>query len=413
LSPIDRAQCERSDTDDPLRHCRDRFSLPDGITYLDGNSLGPLPKTAHDAISRCVSAEWGEGLISSWNEARWIDLPARAGDLLAPLIGARPDEIVFGDSTSVSLFKLAASLLASSHKGKKIVSETGNFPTDTYILEGLIRLLGDRHELFRAEMADVTAAIDDETSLVVLTHVNYRSGAMYPMARITEKCRSMDIPLIWDLCHSAGAVPLDLQDAGIEFAIGCGYKYLNGGPGAPAFTYIRASSQAAFDPVLTGWFSHARPFEFEPNYDPHQSIAKALVGTPPVIALTGLIEGLKTFENVEASEIRVKSLALSSLFMDLVDQELSAYNFKVVTPREADRRGSQVSLVHDQGYAIMQYLIAKGFIGDYREPGLLRFGLTPLFLRFTDIWDCIACLRDAMETGAWDLPEYRERKAVT
>ncbi len=413
MSTIDRAHCESRDLDDPLRHCRDRFSLPNGIVYLDGNSLGPLPKTAPEAVSRCVSAEWGDGLISSWNDARWIDLPARAGNLLAPLIGARPDEIVFGDSTSVSLFKLAAALLASSSRGKNIVSETGNFPTDIYILEGLIRLLGGRHDLVRADMGDVEAAIDDETALVVLTHVNYRSGAMHPMARITEKCRSMGIPLIWDLCHSAGAVPLDLQGDGIEYAIGCGYKYLNGGPGAPAFTYIRTSSQPAFDPVLTGWFSHARPFKFEPDYDPHQSIAKAQVGTPPVIALTGMVEGLKTFDDVDQNTIRTKSLALSDLFMALVDQELSEHGFEIVTPRNADNRGSQVSLVHTQGYAIMQYLIAKGFVGDYREPGLLRFGLTPLYLRFADIWDCIACMRDAMETGAWDRPEFGERKTVT
>jgi len=413
LSLIDRPHCEQRDTDDPLRLCRDRFSLPNGIVYLDGNSLGPLPKTAPGAVRQTVEAEWGEGLISSWNDARWVDLPARAGDLLAPLIGAHPGEVVFGDSTSVSLFKLAAALLASSGKRTKIVSETGNFPTDTYILEGLVRLLGDRHDLIRPPMDEVEAAIDDETALVVLTHVNYRSGAMYPMAKITALCRSKGIPLIWDLCHSAGAVPLDLAGDGVEYAIGCGYKYLNGGPGAPAFTYIRASSQAAFDPVLTGWFSHARPFAFEPDYDPHPSIAKALVGTPPVIALAGLIEGLKTFEDVDTGAIRAKSLALSDLFMALVDQELSGHGFEIVTPRGADKRGSQVSLVHDEGYAIMQYLIARGFIGDYREPGLLRFGLTPLFVRFADVWDCIACLRNAMQTGAWDTPKYRARKAVT
>ncbi len=410
---IDRNECAKRDCKDRLRHCRERFTLPEGIAYLDGNSLGPLPKSAPEAISKAVTSAWGEGLISSWNDAGWINLSADAGDMLAPLIGAKPGEVVFGDSTSVNLFKLAAGILGASEGRKKIITETTNFPTDGYILEGLIRLLGNHHELVRVEMEDVASAIDEDTALVVLTHVNYRTGAMYPLNKITAQCRALDIPLIWDFCHSAGAVPLDLEKDGVEYAIGCGYKYLNGGPGAPAFTYIRSNCQAAFEPALTGWFSHARPFAFETDYDPHQSIAKALVGTPPILSLVGLIEGLKTFEGVSIKSVREKSLALSDLFIELVNQELADQGFTIVTPSDHEVRGSQVSLVHEHGHAIMQYLIGQGFIGDYREPGILRFGLTPLYMRFTDVWDCIATLRDAMATGAWDKPEFHARKAVT
>ncbi len=408
-----RTDCETLDKQDRLGWTRKRFVLPDNIVYLDGNSLGPLPVTALERITGAVTEDWGAGLITSWIDADWFTLPTRAGDTLAPLVGAGPGEIVFGDSTSVCLFKLASALLPHSGERKKIVTEAENFPTDIYILEGLIRLLGRNHTLVLADADQIEELIDDDTALVVLTQVNYRSGAMLNMKRVTELAKKHGAPIIWDLCHSAGAVPLDLNGDGVDYAIGCSYKYLNGGPGAPAFTYISKSKIDSFEPLLTGWHGHVRQFEFESSFEAAASIHKAMIGTPAILSLIGTMAGLATFEDVDMSDLREKSLALTNLFISLVQDRLSDYGFEIASPLEDTRRGSQVSLRHTNGYPIVQYLISRGFIGDFREPGILRFGFAPLYIRFVDVWDCVECLVETMKSGAWDKPEFTTRKAVT
>ena len=408
-----RNDCLSLDQQDRLNWTRDRFSLPENITYLDGNSLGPLPKNAPSRLAAAIEKEWGQSLISSWVDADWINLPNRAGDMLAPLIGAREGEVIFGDSTSVCLFKLASALLPKSGSRKKVITERENFPTDIYILEGLIRLLGNKHKLVLADADQIKDMIDDDTALVVLTQVNYRTGTLLDMNKITALAHGKGAPIIWDLCHSAGAVPVRLNDDKVDYAVGCSYKYLNGGPGSPAFTYISKSAIGNYDPFLTGWHGHARPFEFEPTFDAAATINKAMIGTPPVISMTGVLTGLATFEGVDMGELREKSLDLTNLFISLVQERLGAYGFEIASPLEPSHRGSQVSLVHRDGYAIMQYLISCGFVGDFREPGILRFGFAPLYIRYQDVWDCIDCLATAMESGNWNRPEYTERKAVT
>lgn len=408
-----KTDCETLDQNDPLGWARGRFVLPDNIIYLDGNSLGPLPAAASQRLTEAVEQEWGAGLISSWVDADWINLPNRVGDMVAPIVGAKSGEIVFGDSTSVCLFKLASALLMKSGKRTKVITERENFPTDIYILEGLIRMLGGRHELVLAESDQIETLIDDNTALVVLTQVNYRTGALLNMGELTAQAKQHGAPVIWDLCHSAGAVPVDLNGDGAQYAIGCSYKYLNGGPGSPAFTYISKSVIDDFDPLLTGWHGHARPFEFEPSYEPASSINKAMIGTPPVLSMVGALTGLATFEGIEMRAVRGKSLGLTDLFISLVQERLPTHGFKIASPLDGAKRGSQVSLVHPDGYAIVQYLIARGFIGDYREPGILRFGFAPLYVRYIDVWNCVECLVEAMETGAWDKPEFTVRKAVT
>jgi len=408
-----RDDCEQLDKHDRLGWTRGRFRIPEGIVYLDGNSLGPLPLDTPARLTAAIEEEWGDGLIRSWVDADWINLPRRAGDLLAPLIGADVGEIVFGDSTSVCLFKLASALLLESGTRQTVITERENFPTDIYVLEGLIRMLGGRHKLLLAEADEIEQMIDEDTALVVLTHVNYRTGALFDMKRITARARAQGAPIIWDLCHSAGALPVALNDDGVDFAIGCSYKYLNGGPGSPAFTYIAKSALPAYNPVLTGWHGHARPFAFETSFESAATIDKAVVGTPPVLSMIGALSGLATFAGVDMKELRQKSLGLTELFIKLVGERLGAYGFRIASPLDGSKRGSQVSLVHDDGYAIMQYLIAHGFIGDYREPGILRFGFAPLYIGYTDIWDCVDRLLTAMNTGAWNRPEFTLRKAVT
>ncbi|MBZ0217247.1 MAG: kynureninase, partial [Fimbriimonadaceae bacterium] len=366
-----------------------------------------------DRITKAVEQEWGAGLISSWVDAGWIDLPNRAGDLLAPLIGAGKGEIIFGDSTSVCLFKLASALLLKSGNRTKVITERENFPTDIYILEGLIRMLGGKHELILVESDQIENMINDRTALIVLTQVNYRTGALLNMRDLTVRARQHGAPIIWDLCHSAGALPVDLNGDGADYAIGCSYKYLNGGPGSPAFTYISKTAIGSFDPLLTGWHGHARPFEFEASYEPAASINKAMIGTPPVLSMIGALTGLATFDGVDMITLRKKSLGLTNLFISLVRERLPAHGFAIASPLDDARRGSQVSLVHPDGYAIMQYLISCGFIGDYREPGILRFGFAPLYVRYIDVWNCVDCLVGAMESVAWDKPEFTVRKAVT
>src|SRR6185503_17269114 len=399
------------DRADPLAAVREKFVLPRGVVYLDGNSLGPLPKATTAAVVHVVEREWGEGLIRSWNAAGWIDAPAKIGDKIARLIGARPGEVIVADSTSVNLFKVLASALDLAQGRRVVVSEAENFPTDLYMMEGLIALLGGRHVLRVVPARDIGAAIDAETAVLALTHVNYRSGAMHDMAALSRLAHERGALAIWDLSHSAGAMPLDVSGAGADFAVGCGYKYLNGGPGAPAFVYVAERHHEEFRQPLSGWLGHAEPFAFEGGYRPAAGIARCLVGTPPILSLVALDVGVDLLLECDLEAVREKAVRLPDLFIWLVEQRCAAHGLILVSPREGAARGSQVSFRHPQGYPVMQALIARGMIGDFRAPDILRFGLGPLYLRYVDLWDAVTALAEVLDTKAWDDPTFHRRSA--
>ena len=401
------------DQTDPLRPFRDRFSLPQGVIYLDGNSLGALPKATAARVAQVIEAEWGRDLITAWNKHDWMALPGRIGDKIGRLIGAQPGETMVGDSTSVNLFKALAAAVRLRPGRKIILSEPANFPTDLYIAEGLAALLAEGHELRLVEPDQIEAAITDEIAVVMLTHVNYRTGRMHDMARVTAKARDAGALMLWDLAHSAGAVPVDLDGAGADLAVGCGYKYLNGGPGAPAFLWVAERWHGTVTMPLTGWLGHAAPFAFESHFRPAAGIARGLVGTPPILSLAALECGVDILLDASIAQIRAKSLHQGALFAQLIEQELAGHGFTIVSPREDGRRGSQVCISHAHGYPIMQALIARGVIGDFRAPDILRFGFTPLYLGYGELWDAVWVLKEIMEDRSWDRPEYHARARVT
>ncbi|GGF02824.1 kynureninase [Aliidongia dinghuensis] len=401
------------DKTDPLKPFRDRFVLPQGVIYLDGNSLGALPRATAARLAQVIEAEWGRDLITSWNKHDWIALPARVGDKIGRLIGAKPGETMVGDSTSVNLFKTLAAALRLRPGRRVILSEPANFPTDLYIAEGLAALLAEGHELRLVEPEAIDAAITDEVAVVMLTHVNYRTGRLHDMARVTTRAHDAGALMLWDLCHSAGAVPVDLNRAGADFAVGCGYKYLNGGPGAPAFLWAAERWHGQMTMPLTGWLGHAAPFAFETHFRPADGIQRGLVGTPPILSLAALECGVDILLDASIAEIRKKSLSQSALFAQLVEEQLAGHGFTIVSPGDEASRGSQVSLAHEQGYPIMQALIARGVIGDFRAPDILRFGFTPLYLGYAELWDAVWVLKEIMEDRSWDRPEHHARARVT
>lgn len=414
--------CRALDAQDPLAPLRDLFDLPPGVIYLDGNSLGPLPRATPARIEQVVREEWGQGLIRSWNTAGWFELPGRLGDRIGALIGARPGETVATDTTSVNLFKVLSAALAmqaaDAPARRTVVSERSNFPTDLYIAETLCRERGLRLRLVEPE--DIATAVDADTAVLMLTHVNYRTGAMHDMRAVTAHAHAAGALVVWDLAHSAGAVEVDLHGAQADFAVGCGYKYLNGGPGAPAFVWVHPRHADRFVQPLSGWWGHAQPFAFTPDYQPAAGIARYLCGTQPVLGLAALGCGLDTLHAAQPAggmaALRRKSLALTDLFIALVEQRCGGHGLSLVTPREHGRRGSQVCLARDAGaYAIVQALIARGVIGDYRagRPDILRFGFTPLYLRFEDVWDAVEHLRQVLDAGEWQRPEFNQTHAVT
>jgi kynureninase len=414
--------CRALDAQDPLRPLRDLFTLPEGVIYLDGNSLGPLPKTVPDRIARAVREEWGEGLIRSWNSAGWFELPRRLGDRIAALVGARPGEVVATDSTSINLYKVlsAALSIAASGDGLRriVISERSNFPTDNYIAEALCRERGFTLHLLEAEQ--IPRALDARTAVLMLTHVNYRTGAMHEMRELTRLAHAAGALAVWDLAHSAGAVEVDLHGADADFAVGCGYKYLNGGPGAPAFVWVHPRHADRFWQPLAGWWGHASPFAFTPDYQPAQGITRYLCGTQPILSMTALECGIDTVLAAQPAggmaALRRKSLALTDLFIALVEQRCAGHGLGLATPREHARRGSQVCLTREAGaYAIVQALIARGVIGDFRagRPDILRFGFTPLYLRFEDVWHAVEHLRQVLETREWERAEFQRQQAVT
>ena len=413
-----RADAIALDRDDPLAHLRDRFALTEDVIYLDGNSLGVPPAAAAARAQAVITQEWTEGLIRSWNAAGWFALPRRLGDKLAPLVGAASDELVVTDTISVNLFKLLSAALKMAHdrdpSRRVIVSERANFPTDLYIAQGLIEQLDRGYSLRLVDdPADLPDAIGDDTAVVMITHVNYRTGYMHDMASLTQVIQRAGALALWDLAHSAGAVPVDLNGVHADFAVGCTYKYLNGGPGSPAFAWVARRHQAALAQPLSGWWGHAAPFEMNPLYTPRQGIGRFLCGTQPIVSMSLVEAGLDVFLATDMQTIRRKSLALTDAFIDLVQTRCAGQPLTLVTPRAHTQRGSHVSIEHPHGYEVMQALIARGVIGDYREPRVLRFGFTPLYTRFVDVWDAVETLRDVLETEAWRAPEHAARHSVT
>ena len=410
---MDRSECQRLDAACALAACRSRFSLPEGVLYFDGNSLGALPRTTASNLRGLIEGEWGEGLIRSWLDADWFRLARRAGDAIAPLVGASAGEVAVSDSTSVNIFKLVAALLRRAGAGRKAVAERGDFPTDLYVLEGAVRLLDRGQELVLAEPGRIADAIDGDTALALLSHVDFRSGTLRDMAAITARCRALGVPIVWDLCHSAGAVAVELNRCGVDYAVGCTYKFLNGGPGAPAFTYVSRDAIGGFEPALTGWFGHADQFRFEDRFRAAESIDKCLVGSPTVLSLRAVLDGVACFDGVDMERVAEKSRRLSALFIALVDERLARHGLRLASPREAARRASQVSFRHEQAYAVAKALIARGVIPDFRDPDILRFGITPLYMRHVDVWDAVAVLESVMAERAWRPFATGAREAVT
>jgi kynureninase len=407
-----RSALQQLDETDPLAAFRDRFVLPPGIIYMDGNSLGPLPRATPGHIADLITREWGEGLIRSWNDAGWITLADRVASAIARLLGAAAGSIVVADSTSINLFKALGAALALQPNRHVILSEQGNFPTDLYIAQGLIAFLGGHHTLKPVQPDEILNAIDDDTAVVLLTHVNYRTGAMHDMAAVTRAAHARGALILWDLAHSAGAVPVDLTAAEADFAVGCGYKFLNGGPGAPAFLYAAPRLHAQLRLPITGWLGHADPFAFEPTYRPASGLAQATVGTPPMLSLAALEVGVSLALEAPMAAIRDKSCRQVALLAELF-AHASPTVFRRVTPQDPAQCGSQLCLAHPEAYAIMQALIAHGVIGDFRAPDIMRFGITPLTLRYVDLWDAAAILRTVMAENLWRDPSFARRRTVT
>ena len=417
---MNRADCQALDAQDPLAALRDQFALPANKIYLDGNSLGVLPHATAQRIADVVQREWGEHLIESWNSAHWIDLPQRVGNKLAKLVGAGVNELVVADSTSVNLFKVLSAALAMAHadapQRRVILSERDNFPTDLYIAESLARERGFVLVLIDAPEQIEPRLAQGDVAVLMLTQVNYRTGRLHDMAALTRSAHDTGAIVVWDLAHSAGALPVHLKRDDADFAVGCGYKYLNGGPGAPAFVWVHPRHADRFAQPLAGWMGHAAPFAFTPGYAPAPGIARYLCGTPPVIQMAALECGIDTVLAAEPlggiDALRSKSIALTEIFMRLVHEH--CHDLLVITPHEAHQRGSQISLARDEGaYAIVQALIAHGVIGDFRAPDVLRFGFTPLYTRFVDVWDAVDCLHQVLNTNEWKQERFNKRSAVT
>lgn len=405
--PRSRAECEALDAADPLSRLRSEFALPDGVIYLDGNSLGALPRRTSDRMRRTIEDEWGRDLIRSWNSAGWWELPCTLGDRLAPLLGAGPGEVVICDSTSVNLFKTMVAALRLRPGRRVIVSDPDAFPTDLYIADGVAGLLGAEHR--RAGVAGLGEALDDQVAAVVLSHVDYRTGRLHDMATITEQVHRHGALMIWDLCHSAGALPIALDGCGVDFAVGCTYKYLNGGPGAPAFIYAARRHLEAVRQPLTGWWGHATPFAFDDEYVPAPGIRSFLVGSAPILGCAALEASLQIWEQVDPAALRAKSLALTGLFIESGDR----LGLELATPREPQARGSQVAFRHPDGYPIVQALIGRGVIGDFRTPDIMRFGFAPLYLSHRDVWDAAQTLADVLRDESWRDERYSVRATVT
>ena len=405
------ADIQQLDQQDPCAAHKALFDLPTDSIYLDGNSLGALPKKTASHLQHVVEQQWGQDLITSWNKHSWMNKPTELGDRIGKLIGANPGQTLVADTTSVNIFKLAAAAVAMRPERHKLVTETGNFATDLYLLQGLQRMLDDKVEVIAVERDKVLDHINDDTALVLLTHAHYKSGALWDMPAVTSLAHQHGALMLWDLCHSAGAMPVHLDSCEADFAVGCTYKYLNGGPGSPAFLYVAERHQQDLQQPLTGWLGHARPFAFEDQYEAHSGITQAMCGTPAVLANAALECSLDVFDKADLTQLREKAQKLGDLFISLVEEHCS--EFTLASPKQAEQRGNQVSLHHPEGYAIMQNLIAEGVIGDFRAPDILRFGFAPLYVSYEDIWHTVMTLQRIMQSASWQQEQFSVRQQVT
>jgi kynureninase len=408
---IEREACVERDARDPLAGVRQRFVIPEGLVYLDGNSLGALPVATAGAVAAAVERQWGEGLIRSWNDGGWITAPQRIGGKIARLIGADEDEVVVAESTSVCLFKVVCAALALQPGRSVVLTEQENFHTDLYIAAGAARLCGATLRV--VPRARILESLGDDVALTLITHVDFRTGFMHDMGAVSEAVHAAGALAVWDLSHSVGAVPLRIDDDGADMATGCGYKYLNGGPGAPAFLHVRSHLHDRMRNPLPGWLGHAEPFAFEPGYRPAAGITSMLSGTPPTLELTALESGVDLWLEQDMAAARLKSIALVDLFITLVEERCAGMGFELVSPRDPRRRGSQASFRHANGYGVIRGLIERDVIGDFRAPDICRFGFAPLYVRYVDVWDAVDRLHEVMRTGAHLDERFAERAAVT
>ena len=402
------------DRDDPLRNYRSLFHLPEGVIYLDGNSLGPAPKEVFKKMEKVLRQEWAEDLIRSWNNAGWWELTDRLGSMVAKLIGADDDEVVVCDTTSVNLHKVLHAALSLKPGRNKVIAEADCFPSDLYVLEGVKSLHPDLEILLEGrDGSSIPEMLDEQVAAVLINHVDYRSGIIRDMENLTRQVQEFGGLAVWDLSHSAGIFPVQLNRCRVDFAVGCTYKYLNGGPGAPAYLYAASRHHAACNQPLSGWFGHARPFDFERHFDPDSGIRRFVCGTQPILSLRALQSGLEIYQDVSLQQVREKSMALTDLFIMLLKNECAAWELEIISPEDASQRGSQVAVSHPQGYAVMQALISRGVIGDFRAPNLMRFGFAPLFLSYQDIHDAVKQLKQILESEEWNQEAFLQKSKVT
>ncbi len=411
---MNRQQAQAFDKADPVASKRSEFILPDGVIYLDGNSLGAMPRVAGERARQLMQQQWSQDLIRSWNDHDWIDLPHVTGEKIAALVGASAGQVICCDSTSVNLFKLLCSALELQKDRRIVLSQADNFPTDLYMVQGLRQLAGDEYCLLEvAEEAEIATRLDENVAVLLLTHVNYRSGRLHDIRSLTELAHQKGVLVIWDLSHSTGVLPLELDDWGVDFAVGCGYKYLNGGPGAPAFLYVAKRHQATVRQPLSGWMGHAEPFAFSQDYRAAHGIGRYLCGTPPVLSMSVMDAALSVFAGVDMAELRAKSIALGELFAQLVASNEDLSELTLISPQNGHHRGSQLAYRHPDAYSICQVLIERGVIADFRAPDVLRFGFAPLYIRYQDAWDAVAILSRVMAEKTYRLDRYRRVRKVT
>ena len=414
MNKIKLADLKHLDKQDPLSKYREEFFLPKNTIYFDGNSLGPVPKKTIKNLNKTINEEWGKDLINSWNKANWINLPQTLGDKIAPLLGAKSGEVVVVDSTSLNLFKVLTSALRLNKNRKKVVSESTNFPSDLYILEGVNGMLNNHYECqLIDDDINFEKYIDSSTAVVMLSHINYKTGRISDMKKITDYAHQQGALVVWDLSHSVGVIPMDLHNIGVDFAVGCTYKHLNGGPGAPGFLYVHSDLIEIVSQPLSGWLGHSDPFAFETKYTPANNINKFICGTPSILSYKAVESALDIFDEISLEQVREKSIQLSELFIKLIQQECGDFGFELFSPIDAAYRGSQISYKHENAYPIMQSLISRGIIGDYREPNILRFGISPLYMRYEDVWSAIICLKNIMQSNEWDSSNFKIRNYVT
>jgi kynureninase len=408
-----RSDLEQLDQEDPLALFRDEFFLPDDLIYLNGNSLGAMPLKAAERSRRVVETEWAKGLIGSMNTAGWYSLPVTLGRKIAPLVGAKPNEVVLTDSTGIDLYKIVATALQMQPDRRVIVMEGSNFPTNNYMVQGLVEQLGDGYTIRFAEADGLMDAIDQDVATICITHVHYKTGRIHDMPAMTERAHSVGAAAVWDLCHTVGAMPVDLNACRVDFAVACTYKYLNAGPGAPALLFAAERHHGKYRQPLTGWYGHAEPFEFERDYRPADDIRQMLSGTQPTASLSTAEIGIDIMLRANMDVIRKKSMRMTDLFIELVEQHCGSHDISLASPRDAEWRGSQVSFFHEEGYRIIRAMHDYGVGCDYREPGIMRFGFAPLYIRYVDVWDTVEKLSDILESGVWKKPKYSDRAAVT